>query len=1076
LAARLCERLPGSRAWAVDGEGPEANSLSAGEVGRYAGWIDLVGCGVAGAHDAEWIAKLQHWVEHSPSRDGENETSWALCVTRGLESHGNTAINLSGASRVGLYRMLSSEYARILSRHVDVDPSTDESELLEQILAECGVHGDEIEVCYRAQQRYRADLQEQPLEPTVSSDAASCTLASDEVLWITGGTRGIGFACAEHFVRRRGVRRLVLTGRDAFPPRDEWPRAQLEGTPIAAKIRAVLSLESLGAEVRVLSVSLTDENALRQSVEDVRRTFGAIGGVIHCAGTVDRDNPAFVRKTAASMQEVFAPKVVGLDRLLRCFAEDTLRFLLLFSSVSAVVPSLAVGQSDYAAANAYMDYAAAAHAGRLRVRSIQWPSWSETGMGESRSRSYRRLGFLSLTNAQGFAFLDYVLFHETRPVVLPALVDAGRWRPAELLRPAATVAPVLHEERSSRGGPGRAMPADSLAAIRSWLTSVVARELRIDAARIDVDTPLPDYGVDSVMLAQLLRPVSERVGARIDPSIVFEHTTIEAFSRWLASAHGDVLRADEVATEARRAHDHAEPESAPQLRKHVEAHDVPRVGDAAAPVLVRELPPGPIRSDVAGADIAVVGLSCRFPDAANLEEYWRLLAEGRSAIRAVPESRWGQPSRYRAALLDRVTEFDPAFFLISHADACAMDPQALLILEESLSLWYHGGYSLKDVRGRAIGVYLGGRGRQVSDAAALTAAPNPVMATGANYMAANVSRFFDLHGPSMVVDAACSSVFVAMYMAVQSLRSGEIESALVGGTSLLSGDGALRMFEHRGILNDEAAFHLFDRRSKGAILGEGVGAVWLKTVDQALRDGDSIYAVVKGLAINNDGRTAGPAAPNLQAQKDVMRSALARSGKRAEDIGYIEVNGSGSEVTDLLELKAIETVYRPAGATPCELGSMKPNIGHPLCAEGIASFIKCVLMLHREQRVPFLSAIEPMEHFDLAASPFRFSRVGSIAEGVPDLVAINCFADGGTNAHVILEAWRERGPRNIVHRPSVPPALQRVECQPFRASRSSRDAPAPSTNGTERDNNGQVVAHAAPPSNKIVDFWDQWND
>ncbi len=419
-------------------------------------------------------------------------------------------------------------------------------------------------------------------------------------------------------------------------------------------------------------------------------------------------------------------------------------------------------------------------------------------------------------------------------------------------------------------------------------------------------------------------------------------------------------------------------------------------------------------------------MSCRFPFANNLEEYWSLLSEGESAIRRIPNERWGHPSGYYAAVLDNVKKFDPEFFSLSHADALAMDPQALMVLEQALMLWSHAGYSPEEIKGRMVGVYLGGRSQRISPEALVTT-DNPIMVEGANYLAANISHYFDLRGPSVVIDTACSSALVAMNTAIQSLLQGESESALVGGVSLLSDDRTLQMFEQRDILSSNRELHLFDRRANGTILGEGAGMVWLKTVEQAQLDGDSIYGVIKAIAINNDGRTAGPTAPSLQSQKDVMRSALARSGKTAEDINYIEVNGSGSEVTDLLELKAIESVYRQTSKAPCELGSMKPNIGHPLCAEGIASFIKSVLILSRKQRVPFLSAKEPMQHYDLASSPFHFSQSLSMIGDAPTVAAINCFADGGTNAHVILEAWDEESAGNMVRRPIAAPILKKID-------------------------------------------------
>jgi acyl transferase domain-containing protein len=242
-----------------------------------------------------------------------------------------------------------------------------------------------------------------------------------------------------------------------------------------------------------------------------------------------------------------------------------------------------------------------------------------------------------------------------------------------------------------------------------------------------------------------------------------------------------------------------------------------------------------------------------------------------------------------------------------------------------------------------------------------------------------------------------------MNMAVHALIGGDVTAALVGGVSLLQSEGEFRLFKERGLLPRTSQFHLFDRRSSGAILGEGAGVVLLKTLDQARRDGDVIYAIVNSIAVNNDGRTSGPTAPSLQAQKDVMIAALAKSGRPASQIDYVCVNGSGSEITDLLELKAIESVYRSDSQSPCLLGSVKPNIGHPLCAEGIASLIKVVLMLHHKHWVPFLSGDQPMRHYDFNRSPFKFCRTSTRCE-YPAVAAINCFGDGGTNAHVILQS------------------------------------------------------------------------
>ncbi len=456
-----------------------------------------------------------------------------------------------------------------------------------------------------------------------------------------------------------------------------------------------------------------------------------------------------------------------------------------------------------------------------------------------------------------------------------------------------------------------------------------------------------------------MQQINQKVSANLDPSILYEYPTIRSFSAWLRKTYGPF--------------------------EEIKVH-------------LKERP-----KQIPVDDIAVIGMSCRFAGADSMESFWELLAEGRSAIKPIPLSRWS--SAFYAGLLDNATDFDPEFFNIPEEDAKGMDPQALLILEECLKLWYQAGYSHSEVKGRSIGVYIGGRSEHRPSASQLLQMRNPILAVGQNYLAANVSQFFDLRGPSVVLDTACSSALVAMNMAIQALRSGDIEAAVVGGVNFFENGAALRLFEQRGILCKEPTFHIFDQRSQGMILGEGVGVVFLKPLQQAVEDGDHIEAIIKAVAINNDGKTAGPATPSFESQKAVMHEALLKSGKKPEDITYIEANGSGSIVTDLLELKAIQSVYCPSGTSrQLGLGSIKPNIGHPLCAEGIASFIKVVLMLKQRQIVPFLSGTQEMEHFDQKAAQLYFSRKLASWSGSLPVAAINCFADGGTNAHLILEA------------------------------------------------------------------------
>jgi polyketide synthase PksJ len=1005
-----------------------------------------------------------------------------LGVTRGLEASepgGERAaadpVNLAGAARAGLYRMLQSEYARVRSRHVDLDPRDDEASVVEQIVGELAHDGDEPEVRHRAGRRERAVLREAP----AGGEARELPrFAPDETLWIAGGTGGVGLALARHAVARWGVRRLVLAGRRALPAREEW-EGHLDDGPIGRRLRALLELERAGVRLRVLALPLDDSasDELERAVGEVERELGPVRGVIHCAGFADREHLAFVTKPVNAVAAVARPKMTGLDTLVQCFKDHPLRLFVVCSSAAAAVPGVAVGQSDYAMANAYVDYLATARPHGLPLLSVQWPSWIGVGMGEAEpGPAYARSGLGRVSESEGTALMDYVLTRNAGSVVLPAIVgDADDWRPEALMGrrielPAAS-APVgtadqPTAERPARGLPtsagssADASPSGELAPAAAWVISLLGEQLHYDSDRLEPDVPIADYGTDSITMVQVLRTVGDRLGVELDPSALIEHPTVEAFVAWLADRHpaqlaaafGGETEAPAVSPASAATMTTPEPEAAwaPATRRD-------RSGDTAA--------------TAQGDDIAVLGMAGQFPGAPDLDAYWRLLSDGRSAIEAVPAQRWGTGPGLVAGLIER-EGFDPDFFLLPEADVAAMDPQALVLLEQALFALGDAGYQPAELKGRDIGVYIGARSRHRPDADTLHLTRNPIAVVGQNYLAANVSRFFDLQGPSVVIDTACSSSLVAMHAAVMALRGGDIEAAVVGGVTLLEDDSGHRLFDRRGVLSPVAAFHAFDRRAAGVVLGEGVGVVLLKSLERALADGDRVQAVLKGIAVNNDGRTAGAASPNPATQQRVMSVALSRSGHRADDVSYIEANAAGSPLHDLIELKALRAVYRPSSGRPCTLGSVKPNIGHAQCAEGIAGFIKVVLMLRNRQQVPFLSGQEPPAHFDLAASPFEFVREVSPWPDAPLVAAVSCFADGGTNAHAVIEGWTGApGCRAALPRPR----LNRRPVAPARGIASHEDAaaaePAPSARHVLVVSSGRPAAGAPGLPSAIADHY-----
>ncbi|MFG1876162.1 SDR family NAD(P)-dependent oxidoreductase [Sphaerisporangium sp. NPDC049003] len=1011
--------------------GPRAEQRLGRRAEDCSAWIDLTGLS---AHDrsGESLALLQTLLTAKAARDLR-----LLYVTQGLEAHPRTRTDLAGASRAGLYRMLQSEYGGLVSRHVDLDPAVSGDERLAAVIRrELDEADDEVEVCHRDGVRYAPVLDD--LEPAAPTDASAFTFADDEVLLVTGGTRGLGMLCARHLVRRYGVRRLVLIGRDPLPPRQLWDDPDACEPAVRGKIRAVLDLEAEGVEVRVLALLLDRGDEVGAGLRSVEESMGRIAGVVHAAGLVDTENPAFVRKSIAGIARVVSPKTEGTRNLLAALDASAPRFVLLFSSVSAAVPTLGAGQSDYAMGNAYLDYVAHAYEGTLPVTSIQWPSWRDTGFGEVTNQAYTDTGMLSITDAEGLALLDEILTSRRAPVVMPLVVDAARFDPAALLRPRRRPAAAPGPRPATHpAGPAPAFDVGGSALaerLMAFLGEAFEAELRLKPGVLDARTSYADYGADSILLAQVLQRIRRRLDVTLDPSALLEHSTLHDLTAWLLDTYAAEVASEFGAPSTTAEGEPASPATAPPAPMALEPA---RPASGAAPLTpeprspasalepARPAPAGP--AEPAAAPVAVIGMACRLPGAPDLAAYWDLLSEGRSAIRRVPEDRWGRPADFSAGVVDDVYGFDPGYFMLHAEDVRAMDPQALVLLEESLKAIHHAGYRFDDLDGSNTGVYVGARGRGRADAGLVDAARNPIMAVGQNYLAANISQFFNWQGPAMVLDTACSSSLVAMKLATDALVAGSVDLAVVAGVSLLTDPSDHELFRRRGLLREDGEFHVFDRHAAGVVLGEGAGVVVLKPLAQAERDGDTVYAVVEGIAVNNDGRTAGPATPNLQAQQRVMRDALRRAGRSPGQLRYLEANGSGSQLTDLLELKAVQAVYRD-GATDTSpvlhLGSMKPNIGHPLCAEGIAAFIKVALMVHHQRLVPFLSGHQPMEHFSVNAAGLAFPRRAEAAD--LSYAALSSFADGGTNGHVIV--GRYSAPPGAVRRgPVALPELTRTD-------------------------------------------------
>ncbi|MEN5090691.1 SDR family NAD(P)-dependent oxidoreductase [Pseudomonas protegens] len=952
-----------------------------------------------------------------------------LLVTRGLQPW-KLQPTLQGARSVGLYRMLNAEYRSVQAGVLDSDLDLSQpTALMAQIEAEFNA-GPQAECCYRQGERFVATF-----TPLATSNTAAATYRADDVLLVTGGTGGIGAALVDHLIQA-GVRSLAIMGRETLPDAEQWPGILADGAGldgrVLGRIRRLQAWLEQGVRLAYQSCDLQTPSAIDQAIERFEGALGPITGVFHCAGSVSTA-PAFIKKSLDEMAAVCTPKINGLVALYQRLNSQRLRFFLMFSSVSASVPALAAGQSDYAMANAYMDQFALAH-GRVGLCSVQWPAWAEVGMAVDNTGPLAlQLGLKPLSTAIGLGLLDRVLALALSPdnprLCLPCHVDLERFNPAQLTqRPAAVTAPA---PAPAPVAPATLAPAPLLAAVEEALRQLLMEELKFTAEQLtDRDMAFADYGIESIMVLQLMESLSAWVGSRLDPSLMFEFTTLGSLCEHLVSTYPEALR-QHLGT--------PDQSSAPVL-------PAPPIGPNPAPAVAPNPAPAvvPATTSRPAEEIAIIGLAVRLPGAADAEAFWTLQSSGQSAIGPMRDQRWpGGQGQAHGGWLDGIDQFDPVFFGLNPKDAAVMDPQARLMLEQSVTALFDAGYSLRELSARPVGVYVGGRLRVTADAQSLAQASNPILGVGQNYLASNLSRFLNLTGPSMVVDTACSSGLTAMSLAFDALRNGSIDMALVGATSLLTSSEAHDLFSARNILSPDGAFNIFDDRAAGDVLGEGVVALVCKTLSAAQADGDRIYCVVKGLALNNDGRTLGPGSPNLKAQQEVMHKALQQAGKSPRDVGYIEVNGGGSAVVDAVEIKALAQVYELDDSTldACCLGSVKPSVGHLLLTSGLAGFVRCALSLHHRQIVPSACGLEPFEHFDFDSSRVHFNRRTldwKATDGRPRVAAQSCFPDGGTNCHVILEEFVAAADYVPVRQPLPAPVFDRRR---FSLNRDNTPAP-----------------------------------
>ncbi|MBW8688278.1 SDR family NAD(P)-dependent oxidoreductase [Chitinophaga rhizophila] len=826
------------------------------------------------------------------------------------------------------------------------------------------------------------------------------------VYLITGGAGGLGFLFAKEIASQVQPVTIVLTGR------------RILDNSLEEKIR---SIQQPGVIIDYRQTDVTKQERVVSLLNDIRIQYGRLDGILHSAGE-KRDN-FIIRKSTAEFQSVIAAKVRGTQWLDEASQNMPLDFFVTFSSVAGCFGNAA--QTDYAAGNAFMD-AYMAQRQRLVIAgkrsgkslSINWPLWRWGGMQVDTATldHMQRGGLLPLDTAAGIsAFYKAMSLDSTNVLVLCKARLAS--------------APNVPVRQSGTGTSTRALSAKELVGAVSYnMKQLLSTHIRLEAERIDINEPFESYGIDSIMITRLNQSLGEIFG-NISRTLFFEYQTLYELSAYLVQAYQETCI--------------SWVEAIPEAKMVITAPDIP-TRETIQPEQNISIST-PVRQASLRSPIAIIGLSGRYPDADTLSDFWNNLATGKESIHEIPTDRWALDEFYVpdqdeavrrgksyskwGGFLKDFAAFDAGFFNLSPREVMGMDPQERLFLEISWEALEDAGYTrelLKAMHQRQVGVFAGitKTGFELYGPALWEQGQAIFPGTSFSSVANRISYILNLQGPSMPVDTMCSSSLTAIHEACEYLLRGDCEMAIAGGVNIYAHPASYVRLSAYGMLSADGHCKSFGAGGTGFVPGEGAGAVILKRLSDAERDGDHIYGVITSSGINHGGRTNGYTVPNPVAQAGLIRRTMDKAGINARTISYIEAHGTGTELGDPIEITGLTQAFRKdtADVQYCAIGAVKSNIGHLEAAAGIAGLTKILLQLRHKQLVPSLHAEQLNPNISFAETPFVVQQTlrawdrpllneNKVIKEYPRTAGLSSFGAGGANAHLIVEEYvEEQGP------------------------------------------------------------------
>lgn len=971
----------------------------------------------------------------------------------------------------GFAKSVSREHPGWRLKSVEIQ-SLSAAKVARLLQSEWGQMDDRAEIRYEQDKRYvKKMIDWHPLE-IVDAELnqgrrRALPWRTKGVYLITGGMGGIGYAFADYLARTCQAR-LVLSGRSALTA-DQKQRLD--------------SLSSLGSEALYVQADISNREDVYGMLGEITGKFGELNGILHCAGVI-RDAP-LSKKSQAQAEQVLAPKIWGTHWLDEATRHVELDAFILFSSTAAVIGNAGQTDYGYANRYldlfAGWRQELTSQGRRFgKTLSINWPLWKEGGMKlDTHTEKFltQTIGMMPLGTKTGISAVELGLLgaehhftvlqgskEKLRKLLQTAQRSADRSdsQPSSSRKSTEALNGAYRDEHmplfvpAPKQGSGQApkQASDSILGaaeltelLQHELFAMVANILKISEESIFLDEDMSEYGFDSLSLTEFSNALNQKFEIDLVPALFFEHPTLLSVIEYIAAEYESKLRSyfssqclsmeaggskgqEELAIRSAAALADASnaPTASPMQASRTDEPD----SAFASSLAVKKT-----QQRASSAEpVAIIGMSGVMPQSDNLAEFWRHLAEGCDLITEIPEDRWnwksiyGDPNTERnktnikwGGFMKEVAAFDSLFFGISPKEAELMDPQQRIMLETVWKTIEDAGYKASDLSGTHTGLFIGVANTDYGDLQ-MNSEIQAQTSTGMSHciLTNRISYLLNFHGPSEPIDTACSSSLVAIHRAVEHIQSGECELALAGGINTIVSPTLYISFNRAGMLCADGRCKTFDKDANGYVRGEGAACLLLKPLSKAEADGDHIYGVIRGTAVNHGGRANSLTAPNPNAQADLIVRAWRKANVDPETASYIETHGTGTSLGDPIEInglkKAFAQLYEDWGKemsddSYCGIGSVKTNIGHLETAAGIAGVCKVLLSMKHGLLPASLHFNEMNPYIQLENSPFYIvnqtagweRKRDAYQHTIPRRAGISSFGFGGVNSHVVIEEY-----------------------------------------------------------------------